>query len=267
MARPIRPYQFRMNKQLLRFPNGPVLLLTLACAAAPLAAQEVPVGPRLLPVAATRDGIVVSLDSASIERTGDSIFYANVDYEYPRAAARRLGFDRQMELEELDCAGTRVRGRSTVVTRRGMPLEAVPRDTAGNEAWKPSNETETPIVQAVCRHLLASFAASLPLTLETPDVDTPPNLVNGPEVARTIVETYPPRLRDEGVGGIALLRMQVAADGSIDPASLRVLWATRPEFGRAALRVAGRVRFRPGLQRGRPVAVMATVPVTYMLFE
>ncbi|HEX8241843.1 MAG TPA: energy transducer TonB [Longimicrobium sp.] len=245
----------------------PTLLAALACAAAPLAAQDVPVGPRLLPVAVTRDGIVVSLDSASIERTGDSTFYANVVYEFPRSAAQRLGFDRQMELEELDCAGTRVRGRGTVVTRRGMPLEAVPRDTTGNESWKPANQAEAPIVQAVCRHLLASFAASLPLTFEAPDADTPPNLVNGLEVARSIAETYPRRLRDEGIGGIALLRMQVGADGGIDPASLRVLWATRPEFGRAALRVARRVRFRPGLLGGRPVAVTATIPVTYMVLE
>jgi TonB family protein len=243
-------------------PRALALIAALACAA-PLAAQEAPPGPTLLRVAASTDGTLLSLDSAVIARTGDSVFVVNAVYHFPPDPSHR-GADGEMELQAMDCARARYRGRASTYFSGDVPVPVAGDTVPGSpREWRTVGEDELPIFQAICGYLLGSFAASLPVTVEAMDLDDPPELTNGAEVWQALARAYPRRLRDARVGGAAMARMRITAEGSVDPATVRVLWATRPEFGAAALQVAQRMRWRPATVEGRPVAAWTLLPVTY----
>lgn len=245
-------------------PRVPILIAALACAS-PIAAQGTAEGPRLLRVVASSGGVVLSLDSAGIARTGDSTFLVDAVYEFPADTTRQLAADRQVETQEMDCGGTRVRGRSVAFYAGGSPVPVSVPDSAATSGWQPVSEDELPIFQTICQYLLASFATSLPVTLEAGSADRPPVLVNGEIVAHTLERTYPRELAARGIGGTVRMRFQIDADGHVAPETVRVLWATRPEFIEAALAMARRLRFRPAKVGGRPVAVWATVPLSFSM--
>jgi TonB family protein len=237
-----------------------LLLLPLLLAASPLAAQ----GPRLLRVAESSGGVVLSLDSAAIARTGDSTFVVDAVYQFPADTARHVAADRQVETQEMDCGGTRVRGRVTAFYNGGdVPVPASLADAAQPAGWQPVGDDELPIFQAICGYLLGSFAVSLPVTLENGSADRAAELVNGDVVAHTLERAYPRELAVRGIGGTVLVRLQITAEGHVVPESVRVLWATRAEFAAPALAMARRMRFRPASKDGRAAAVWATMPLTF----
>ena len=234
-----------------------VLVFAALAYAAPLAAQDVPRGPTLLRVAASSDGVVLSLDSATIARTGDSTF--TVDAVYHRGSAS----DREVETQELDCAHARYRGRHTTSYRADLPLPADPAPPA--RGWLPVGDDELPIFQAICGYLLGSFAASLPVTSEGVNAEEQPELTNRNEVAQLLSRAYPRTLRDRGIGGSAQVRVLITPEGRVDQEQTRVLWATRREFADAALFVVLRMRFKPARAGGRAVPTWVTLPVTFAL--
>ncbi len=81
-----------------------------------------------------------------------------------------------------------------------------------------------------------------------------------PEVAAgaECLGAYPAVMRSMGVPGRAVLEFVVEADGRVDPGTVRVVSATAPAFGQAAVEgVTGtRCRYRPGEYRGQPVRVL-----------
>ena len=244
-----------------------LILLLLLLAASSLAAQEAPQSAtqesRLLQVAASSGGVVLSLDSASIARTGDSTFVAGAVYQFPADSAQHVAADRQVETQELDCARARVRGRVTAMyTGDAVPVP-VSEGGATSAEWQPVGDDELPIFQAICGYLLGSFAASLPVTLENASADRPAVLVNGDLVAHTLERTYPRELAIQGIGGTVLVRLQIAAGGDVVPGTPRALWATRAEFAAPALAMAARMRFRPARKDGSDVAVWATMPLSF----
>lgn len=235
------------------------ILLPLLLAASPLAAQ----GPRLLQVAASSGGVVLSLDSAGIARTGDSTFVVDAVYQFPADSAQHVAADRQVETQEMDCARTRFRGRVTAFySGADVPVPMSP-DAAQPAGWQPVGDDELPIFQAICGVLLGSFATSLPVILENGSADRPAVLVNGDLVAHTLERTYPRELAIRGIGGTVLVRLQITAEGDVVPASVRVLWATQAEFAAPALAMAQRMRFRPARKDGRDTAVWATMPLSF----
>lgn len=79
-----------------------------------------------------------------------------------------------------------------------------------------------------------------------------PQLINTREVSRTLDDAYPPALRDARIGGLALMRVFVTADGKAD--TIRIAAST----GLRSLDFAGHTtakaaRFRAGTQDGQPV--------------
>jgi len=79
-----------------------------------------------------------------------------------------------------------------------------------------------------------------------------PQLINMREVSRTLDDAYPPALRDARIGGLALMRVFVTADGKAD--TIRIAAST----GLRSLDVAGyttakAARFRAGTHNGQPV--------------
>jgi TonB family protein len=247
-------------------PHALVLFAALACAA-PLAAQAVPAEQRLLRIAASSDGTVLSLDSASLARSGDSTFVVDAVYLLPADSTRQVAADRQVESQEMDCARTRFRGRATTYYLGGTAVPVAGEQRVPPAAWQPVGEDELPIFQAICGYLLGSFAASLPVTLEAGSVDRAPELSNRAEVSTALAHAYPPALRDARLSGTVRLRFQITVEGRVDPASARVLWASRPEFGEAGLQVLQRMRFRPARHHGAGVAVWATIPMTFEVMD
>jgi TonB family protein len=111
-----------------------------------------------------------------------------------------------------------------------------------------------------------AVADTLPLpagVIDVRDATDKPRLVNGAQLQRLLASTYPPALRDAGVVGRAEVAMVVAETGA--PTEVRVLEATRPEFGEAAAVVMRQARFAPARRDGRPVAVRLQVPVAFTL--
>ena len=242
------------------------LVLPVLLALAPaLAAQTVPRGPRLLRVAASSGGVVLSIDSTTLARSSDFTFFAEAVYQFPADRAQQVAADRQVDSQELDCAGMRFRGRHSTYYL-GEAAVPVSSDSARpSAAWQTPGDDELPLVQALCSYLLGSFAIALPVTREVWDVDEQPELANRGDVGRELGREYPPAARRAGVGGRAMLRFQITADGHVDPASARALWASRDDIAAAGLRVVRVMRFRPAKDQGVPVAVWVTVPITFWI--
>ena len=100
-------------------------------------------------------------------------------------------------------------------------------------------------------------------TYDIMDVEDPPRLDNSAVVQRALERAYPPLQRDAGVGGTVTLRFIILEDGSVDPASVEVLESDGPHFSQAAIEVAERMRFTPGMVSDRPVRTRVQLPITF----
>lgn len=76
---------------------------------------------------------------------------------------------------------------------------------------------------------------------------------------------YPDRLRQARIEGRALVELIVDTAGRVEPGSLHVLEASRPEFGSAALELLRESRFWPARIFGRRVRAMIQVPVNFTI--
>jgi len=243
-----------------------VVAAALACAA-PLAAQGVARGPRLMQVVASSSGVVLSIDSSTVARSGDSTFVADAIYQFPADTAQHVAADRQVESQAMDCAGMRVRGRRITHYLGDSPVPVSERDTTMfSMAWEAVSDEERPIVEVLCQFLLGSFA-SLPVTREVWSVDEAPEIINRSDVARALSRGYPRIARDAGKSGQVMLRFQINAEGRVEMATARTIWATRDDFAEAAMQVIESMRFRPAKQAGEPVAVWVSIPVTFDIFD
>ncbi|MDX1392896.1 MAG: energy transducer TonB [Gemmatimonadota bacterium] len=108
-----------------------------------------------------------------------------------------------------------------------------------------------------------------PVAAETTGVrfipyDTAPALQNEDEVARALRREYPSTLRRTGVEGQVVLWMYVDEEGQVTMSEVMRSSGT-PALDEAALRVAGRMRFSPALNRDRPTAVWVQQLVTFRI--
>ncbi|HKP77054.1 MAG TPA: energy transducer TonB [Longimicrobiaceae bacterium] len=239
-------------------PLASALLGLFACAA-PLAAQDAPRARTLLPLLSAA-GITLSLDSASIGRTGDSTFVMVAVYQGPVDTAGTAP-DRREEVQELDCARNRVRDRVTSYYRGEGTLPVRPPEHSATKGWEPVDEGELPIHQAICQYLTGGWAARLPKRVEQQ-----PELANAAAIRRALTREYPHELRDRGIGGTVQVRFRLLPDGMVDPATIDVVESTDPRFAEPARRVAAQMRFRPAAIDHRPVAVWVVVPLTFYTF-
>ncbi len=99
------------------------------------------------------------------------------------------------------------------------------------------------------------------------DVGEVPALTNADDLRRVFERFYPSMLRDSGVRGRAVLQFVVNADGRVDPSSVVVVSATRPEFATASTRAVERFRFRPATVYGQPVRVLITMPIDWTVAQ
>jgi TonB family protein len=198
-----------------------------------------------------------------VDRTGDSTFTVRTAVRFPRRVALASGdsVDREVDTEEMDCAGTRSRPLISEV----YAAEALVRMTSLSKAWTAVGPGRRAVFDASCAYLLGSFGARLRRTYELSMVDEQPALVNREAVSATLGREYPPGLRQMGLTGTVLLRFRVLQDGRADRPSVRVESYTHPDFADAAVRVVYAMRFRPARIRRVAVPVWVTLPVVFNL--
>lgn len=89
-----------------------------------------------------------------------------------------------------------------------------------------------------------------------------PELANTQEIARALQRSYPPLLRDAGVGGTAVLWFLIDERGAVQKKQI-FRQSGHQSLDDAALAVAERMRFRPAENHGRKVPVWVQIPVTF----
>lgn len=82
-------------------------------------------------------------------------------------------------------------------------------------------------------------------------------------LSRTLERHYPPVLRQSRVSGRVVIELVVDEEGLPVPGSARVIEASHPAFGDAALRAVDRFRFSPARIGGTPVPVVVTIPIQW----
>jgi len=98
------------------------------------------------------------------------------------------------------------------------------------------------------------------------DVEERP-VLNRSGLERTMERYYPSALRDSRVAGRVVVELIVDENGRVREGSARVVDASHPAFGEAALRAVERFRFRPAKMAGVPVPVIVTIPITWSVPE
>ena len=89
-----------------------------------------------------------------------------------------------------------------------------------------------------------------------------PELANRADVARALVQNYPPDLRAQGVGGTVQVWLFLNQDGAVERALLKQ-GSNTPQLDEAALRVARMMLFVPAENRGQKTAVWIAVPIVF----
>jgi len=87
-----------------------------------------------------------------------------------------------------------------------------------------------------------------------------------PRAAQQVLErVYPALLRDAGVTGYTLVQLVIDRAGAVEPGSVTVQETTHDAFREAAVRAAGRFRFRPARVNGLPVRVRISLPIRWTI--
>ncbi|MBW3570211.1 MAG: TonB family protein [Gemmatimonadetes bacterium] len=82
-------------------------------------------------------------------------------------------------------------------------------------------------------------------------------------LSRALERHYPAVLRDSRVSGRVVIEVVVDEHGRPVPGSARVIEASHPAFGDAALRAVDRFRFSPARMMGTAVPVRVTIPIQW----
>jgi len=121
----------------------------------------------------------------------------------------------------------------------------------------PPNRRPTPLGERVSPPRQASSQAR-----QATEVDVKPELTNRDEVARALVDAYPPLLRDAGIGGAPVIWFLIGEDGTVRETELATT-SGYPVLDEAALQVAGSMRFTPAQNGGRPTQAWVQIPIVF----
>jgi len=125
----------------------------------------------------------------------------------------------------------------------------------------------TVVLAAGSASALSAQAAPVP-----PDGSAPvtpsvrPTLANTADVQRALMEAYPVRLRDAGIGGAPLVWIHITADGSVDRAEVQQSSGVEP-LDAAALEVARAMRFVPARDDVGPIAMWILIPIRFQVMR
>lgn len=91
---------------------------------------------------------------------------------------------------------------------------------------------------------------------------TRPSVSNRDEVQRLLIQSYPPALRDAGVGGTVVAWVLVDARGNVMSTRLKQT-SGHPALDAAGLKAAEHMKFTPADHNGMPVNVWIQLPVSF----
>lgn len=86
-----------------------------------------------------------------------------------------------------------------------------------------------------------------------------------PEMIKQVNPVYPAGARKEGVGCELWIKALVDTSGNVAKAEVAKTSKTGYGFEKAALKAAKQSTFKPGIQKGRPVAAWVTYKVVFSL--
>ena len=77
---------------------------------------------------------------------------------------------------------------------------------------------------------------------------------------------FPPIAKDAGITGVVYVQFVVREDGKVDPDDITILRGVHPALDNEAMRVVRKMpSWKPGRQRGKPVAVYYKLPFRFNL--
>jgi TonB family protein len=100
-------------------------------------------------------------------------------------------------------------------------------------------------------------------TYELSAVEIVPQIRNGAEIRRLVIDSFPPALRGLGVSGRVQVRFRVLENGRVDAESVQVTESTHEAFDAVAIAVVQRLQLSPGYVNGRPVRVWVELPLMF----
>ncbi|HUF51206.1 MAG TPA: TonB family protein [Longimicrobiales bacterium] len=89
-----------------------------------------------------------------------------------------------------------------------------------------------------------------------------PELLNTSEIQRALVRSYPPLLRDAGIGGSPVVWFFIDENGRVLRTTLSKP-SGYPALDEAAINVAQQMRFSPALNRDKKVQVWVEIPIVF----
>ncbi len=95
------------------------------------------------------------------------------------------------------------------------------------------------------------------------EVSSPPKPAHMTRIVELISDSYPPNMRDNGLGGSVQVQFVVGSDGKVEKESVQVLAATVPALAKAGRQVAEELEFVPAKKDGAPVRCKVVLPITY----
>ena len=91
---------------------------------------------------------------------------------------------------------------------------------------------------------------------------TPPRLTNSSEVGRALERTYPPLLRDAGIGGQTVMWFFIDENGKVLRTQVNQS-SGYPALDEAAEKVANLMQFSPAFNRDKKVQVWVQIPIKF----
>ncbi|MEX0892939.1 MAG: M56 family metallopeptidase, partial [Gemmatimonadota bacterium] len=91
---------------------------------------------------------------------------------------------------------------------------------------------------------------------------TAPRMANPEEVEKLIETSYPPMLLNAGMGGQVDVSLYVGRDGRVEQMQLKKS-SGYEALDKAAMKVAGGIRFEPAEKDGEPVAAWVSLPIRF----
>jgi len=108
--------------------------------------------------------------------------------------------------------------------------------------------------------LAVLLAGGVALPAAEPAADT---VLKNPVPTKRVAPAHPPELVKNMVSGRAVVECLVTDTGAVR--DVKVLTASRPEFGQAAEEAVRQWEFQPGEKGGHPVAVRLQIPIEFTL--
>lgn len=94
-------------------------------------------------------------------------------------------------------------------------------------------------------------------------VEEPAALRNRGDIARILSRNYPRTLRDAGITGRVVVQFVVNQDGRVESSSVKIISASKQEFGSATREALEEFRFRPGKVGGQSVRQLVQIPIEW----